>query len=305
MTAAPTARGCACSSTRGAFWGDAFAGGCLRRPCTGAATAPAMAGRLARRGGGVDGGVPLLLRLAVFPLHGARLLQRSVLDHPAHAHRHPVPVLRRPGSGRGACPRAGLAALLETLGPGGGLRRAGQFGVVVGLWPALHQFRRLALSGLDAAAVAWRFAFLARFEPGQGALAARRRGPAVPCRAAVLQSSLLRHPLDELDRADDPPARHRRPCAAAALARCHAARAGAGFGLVDTVGRVAHGGLEPRAAPPQPARRTWALELECLHAASTRVLRPAHGLGVVVAALTSKGRGYWAARRELENPGPH
>ena len=77
--------------------------------------------RAARVRDRLDGGVPLLLRPGPLRLHAAGLLSRSGLDLAAHLHPVAVPVHRRHRPGDRARVRAGLAALLAPLGPGGGL----------------------------------------------------------------------------------------------------------------------------------------------------------------------------------------
>src|SRR5204862_144780 len=69
--------------------------------------------RAARRGDGLDGGLPPLLRPQPLCAAGAApgLLPRPLLDRPAHLHRQPLPVLRR------SRPRVLSCALAPPLRP--------------------------------------------------------------------------------------------------------------------------------------------------------------------------------------------
>ena len=77
-------------------------------------------------------------------------------------HREPVPAGRRRGPGRGRGARAVVAEVLEALGPGGGVRRAGVPRLVVHVPAQLDQLRRAARHRAHAARAAGHRAARAR-----------------------------------------------------------------------------------------------------------------------------------------------
>ena len=225
--------------------------------------------RPSRRRHRLDDGVPLLLRSQPFRLAQAGLLYRPVLDLAAHGHRQPVPVLRRPGPGRGRGTRTELGALLEALGPGGGLRPAGNRRFLLDVSEELHLLRRPAWDRRDADHRA--------IDGGLGprALAGgrdRHRGQAAGGRRAQLlaRAGVSQRARLELAGPDQPQAHHRGLRSAHPVAGCH---------VVGHGGRaVAAGAPAGDGAASHPARRcaigvAGALEPYLVHAAPACVDR--------------------------------